>query len=434
MPRQKSTHVDSPAAVGRRLREARERAGLSQRQLSFEGCSPAYVSRIEGGERIPSLQLLRELGRRLGVTADYLATGAVDRPDADLRLDDAELALRLGEFERAQKLYEGALEATTDAGERARALEGLGKVALQHGFAERAVALLEDALALTGGDAAARPALAETLGRAYATMGELAPAIALFQRCLAHYEEAGDPIGVVRFSCLLGYALTDNGDFAEAERIVAHALTVGQGLADPYTRARLYWSRSRLLVEQGRSAQAERYAAHALDVLRATEDSYWIGLAHQLLAQVYLDGGRPAEAAALLADGRPLVEAAGTPFELAAYEVDEARALAALGDSAAAATLAVEASRKLAEGHSLPAGQSYLVLAGVFEDLGDVERARELYELGIELLERNPPNRYLVAGYRKLADVLERAGRADEALTVLKRALGVQERAGRSIT
>ena len=75
MPRRKSTHVDDPAAVGRRLREARERAGSSQRQLSFDGCSPAYISRIEAGERIPSLQLLREMGRRLGVSEDYLATG-----------------------------------------------------------------------------------------------------------------------------------------------------------------------------------------------------------------------------------------------------------------------------------------------------------------------------------------------------------------------
>ena len=76
MPKQKSQHVDDPVAVGRRLREAREAAGLSQRDLSFSGCSAAYISRIEAGTRIPSLQLLREMGRRLGVTEDYLATGA----------------------------------------------------------------------------------------------------------------------------------------------------------------------------------------------------------------------------------------------------------------------------------------------------------------------------------------------------------------------
>ena len=109
MPRQKSTHVDSPAAVGERLKDARERAGLSQRQLSFSGCSPAYISRIESGDRIPSLQLLRELGRRLDVSEDYLATGAVDRGVRGAELAQAEVALRLDELDAAEELFQQIL-------------------------------------------------------------------------------------------------------------------------------------------------------------------------------------------------------------------------------------------------------------------------------------------------------------------------------------
>src|SRR5947207_14005515 len=111
MPRQKSTHVDSPAAVGERLKVARERAGLSQRQLSFPGCSPAYISRIEAGDRIPSLQLLREMGKRLGVSEDYLATGA-ERADESAAMADAELALRLEARSVARALYATAMERT----------------------------------------------------------------------------------------------------------------------------------------------------------------------------------------------------------------------------------------------------------------------------------------------------------------------------------
>src|SRR5213083_3153924 len=94
MPRRKSTHFDNPVEVGRRLKEARERAGLSQRQLSFPGCSPAYISRIEAGDRIPSLQLLREMGRRLGVSEDYLATGS-ERHDQTSILVQPDITLRL---------------------------------------------------------------------------------------------------------------------------------------------------------------------------------------------------------------------------------------------------------------------------------------------------------------------------------------------------
>src|SRR3990170_7076372 len=212
MPRQKSTHVDSPAAVGRRLKEARERTGLSQRALSFSGCSPAYISRIEAGERIPSLQLLRELGRRLGVTEDYLATGAAASALSTTLLD-AEIALRLDDVESAQDLYEQALAQAADDRERIQALEGLGRVETRLGHPGEAIEILERALALAGGDPAERPSLAETLGRTYGTLGELAPAIALFERCVERYENDDDPVRYVRFACLLGYALTDNGDF-----------------------------------------------------------------------------------------------------------------------------------------------------------------------------------------------------------------------------
>jgi transcriptional regulator with XRE-family HTH domain len=75
MPRKKSTHIDDPVSVGIRVKEAREKVGLSQRQLAFPGCSSAYISRIEAGMRTPSLQVLQLLGQRLGVTGEYLATG-----------------------------------------------------------------------------------------------------------------------------------------------------------------------------------------------------------------------------------------------------------------------------------------------------------------------------------------------------------------------
>src|SRR6266446_3341041 len=135
MPKQKSTHVDDPTAVGKRLREARERAGYSQRDLAFTGCSAAYISRIEAGARIPSLQLLRELGRRLDVSADFLATGD-DLAPAELReraFVEAEVALRLSDREHAGGLYAEALATASGAHERGRALAGLGQLAYEEG-------------------------------------------------------------------------------------------------------------------------------------------------------------------------------------------------------------------------------------------------------------------------------------------------------------
>lgn len=75
LKRPRTPHYDDPVAVGARLHAARESAGISQRELAFPGCSAAYISRIERGERIPSLQVMRELARRVGVTEAELAYG-----------------------------------------------------------------------------------------------------------------------------------------------------------------------------------------------------------------------------------------------------------------------------------------------------------------------------------------------------------------------
>jgi transcriptional regulator with XRE-family HTH domain len=75
MPKRHWTYVDDPVALGARLKAAREHAGLSQRQLAFPGCTAAYISRLEAGARVPSLQMVNQLAARLDVSGQWLATG-----------------------------------------------------------------------------------------------------------------------------------------------------------------------------------------------------------------------------------------------------------------------------------------------------------------------------------------------------------------------
>lgn len=66
----------SAVAIGARLREARELAGLTQRQLADgTGYTAAYVSRIENGERLASWSCLRTLVARLPVSAIWIEQG-----------------------------------------------------------------------------------------------------------------------------------------------------------------------------------------------------------------------------------------------------------------------------------------------------------------------------------------------------------------------
>jgi transcriptional regulator with XRE-family HTH domain len=62
--------------IGRHLRTARRALQLTQQQLADEAnISPQYVSKIEGEEGEPSLEVLLALSKALGVSINYLLTG-----------------------------------------------------------------------------------------------------------------------------------------------------------------------------------------------------------------------------------------------------------------------------------------------------------------------------------------------------------------------
>jgi tetratricopeptide (TPR) repeat protein len=427
VPRRKSTHVDNPIAVGQRLREARERAGLSQRQLSFPGCSPAYISRIEAGDRIPSLQLLREMGRRLGVSEDYLATGAERGEDAR-GLMEGEIALRLDEREEARKLFESALENAVGAEERARALAGLGQLAFREGRPREAIARLEEARRVTPSDMAEHGSWTDTLGRSYSMIDNLEGAIAIFRQSFDVAEERGDAVEAIRFGVLLANGLIDSGEYTKAEELLERVVELAPNAGDPLIRARVYWSHSRLHALQKNSRIAARYARQALDLLELTEHTQYAARAHQLLAHIELDRERPGEALDLIHRGLDMLGEGGTPVEYALFRLEEARALLQLGERERAAAVALDSAGRLSDASPFEAGRGYTIVAEVFEQLGDTAKAKELYELAAELLQP-ASSRYLVEVYQKLAHLRESQGQKDEALEVLKKAVGVQAHA-----
>lgn len=74
--------------IGERIRARRKELGISQRGLSAKGMSSAYVSRIEAGDRRPSIRALRLIAGKLQTTTHWLETGE-DDPSVEL----AELVL-----------------------------------------------------------------------------------------------------------------------------------------------------------------------------------------------------------------------------------------------------------------------------------------------------------------------------------------------------
>lgn len=98
---------------GDRLRNARERLGMTQEELAAElGFGHSQLNKYENNKRDPTLESLVKLARRLNVSVDWLV-GLVDEPqqrltEADLSADQQRYItlLRSGDL---KKLIEMAL-------------------------------------------------------------------------------------------------------------------------------------------------------------------------------------------------------------------------------------------------------------------------------------------------------------------------------------
>jgi tetratricopeptide (TPR) repeat protein/DNA-binding XRE family transcriptional regulator len=424
VPRRPSTHVDDPVAVGQRLRRAREAAGLTQRDLSFEGCTAAYVSRIEAGARVPSLQILREFGKRLGVSADFLATGGPGGADLSSELLEAEVALRLGDGEQAARLYDAARRAASSPAAIARTQLGLGRVALHRGDVAGAIDLVERALESGAlGDADSGVA-GNALGRAYASQGRYHEAVAIFERYLEDARTRGDRFDQVRFGMLLATAYVDDGDDGRARATLGEILDLARQTVDPMLRASAYWSQSRVHLSQGDSDRAAEYANLALATLKASEQTLEAVRALLLLAFIENDRGNPDAALELVDEGEPIVTSAGETKDAAMFTIERARALSELGkvDEAVAFLLDIEA--RLTSAPPDDAARAYAAAADIFREQGDSARALELYELAVE--QAPVANRHVAAALTAMAEIYEERGEAEMALVLLKRALAAR--------
>jgi tetratricopeptide (TPR) repeat protein len=419
MPRSLTTHIDSPGELGLRLRSARETAGLSQRQLAFDGCTAAYISRLEAGARVPSLQMVNELAVRLGVSSQWLATG-IDASFAEpTDLLEAEVALRIGDVDEAERLYRARLQPGDPC--RAADIAGLGQIAFRAERFDEAIELLREALALNGGRALSDPSAVDSLGRAYARTGDRESAIAVFQSGVSEAHAAEAAVEELRFTILLANVLIDNGTHADAERLLAGVISLAGELQDPIASARVYWSQSRLHGTRGEAALAARYARRALDILERTENTAYVAMAHHLLAFAEIEAGNGEAALELLERGRKLLGSDMTDTEEVMFSIERARALVLMGDvheAARAGAVAFELLDVMPPGDR---GHAYVTLADVFVAVGDNERARALYGAGLDLLVEHGKPRVIEAG-RKYADLLEAEGDTAGALRVLRQA------------
>jgi transcriptional regulator with XRE-family HTH domain len=82
-------HAMRPGAIGEFIREQREQAQVSVRQLArLAGVSNPYLSQIERGLRKPSAEILQQIAKGLRISAEqlYVRAGFLDQAQADSQL------------------------------------------------------------------------------------------------------------------------------------------------------------------------------------------------------------------------------------------------------------------------------------------------------------------------------------------------------------
>lgn len=419
MPRLKGpSHVDDPHRVGRRLSEARRAKGLSQRALSFPGCTAAYISRIEAGERVPSYQLLVELARRLDVSASYLATGTEEQQLS--KLEYADLLLRWGDTEEAEAIFEAASRDDAQP-DRARGRRGLGLIAFSAGRLDEAVEHLAAAKSESGASWRLDPNGPEHYVRALAMSGRLEEAIAEAEGLVTETPEA-EQVAHERYVVLLANALIDTGSFARATELIGGALASPVAAADPLRMSQLLWSQSRLHTARGEHDLAAQYARRAIGVLEVTEFTAYTARARQVLAYIENEKGNAEAALAALEEGWHAMEESRDAYLSVIYRIERARALVQLSRLEEARELAAEVLATTAGLGPIDAARTYTTLAQVFANSGDTERALEVYEIAAREMEElgSPLARDVYVGW---ADLLDKIGRRDVAYDVLRRGL-----------
>ena len=428
-------HVDAAPAqesVGARIRRLRLERGLTQRELSEPGASYAYLSRIEAGHRAPSVKALRILARKLRVPVEYLETGdavpgAVSR---DLRLGDAELALRLqsGDAEIVDTFRTLLSEAHEESDDAAilRARIGLGLALAGKGEYREAATHLENATGSPAVTPQARPDVYATLGRCYASIGEPQRAVSLYEDCLAELSE-GDHAVRIRFTSYLSCALADRGDFEGAREVLADVAERVEEELDTTCRVHLYWSQARIASMEGETVAAMAYMRRALGLLEASEDTLELARAHLHCAEILLLEGQAEQASPHIDRADRLFELGAAHRDLGALRTQQAHRAVLLGDAERAIPLAREAVSYLAE-QVIDQGSALHILGLAQVGNGEAGAAIESFEKAVEQLEQGGEWREALAVYRAWARALQSLGREQDALDVMERATLVRVR------
>ena len=419
-----------PAVLGRRLRNARVAAGLTQTEAADGHASTAYISRIEAGQRRPDLKLLGHLADRLHTTVEELLVGITrdQRAELQLELDYAELSLSSGQAPEALRRAEAILAALPDNDSdlerptryvRAFALEATGDL-------DGAILAFEE---LTGD----RPFDLTwirgliALSRCYREAGDLGRAIDVGERATATIEEQGLS-GVneaMQLTLTVAAAYFERGDTGHAVRLCKQTITRAEELDSASARGAAYWNASVMSSRQGEVQEALAMARKAIALFEQDDDNRNLARLRTEMAHMQLRMDPPQAEEALKSlelAARELDWSSANPMDKADNQLVMARANLLLGHIEAAAEQAANSFGITRDQAPLSAAEALVLRGQIAASRGDTDEATASYKEAILILSGAGADRMAAELWFELGGLLQDVGEAAAALDAYRRA------------
>ncbi|HXI80686.1 MAG TPA: helix-turn-helix transcriptional regulator [Verrucomicrobiae bacterium] len=384
--------LDLARQVGARLKAARTRAGLTQRELAEPRYTKAYISALENGLIKPSMAALRFLARRLGtVPGEFLAD-----EDTHWRRIEAELRLASGDWQAAADRFQSILDDGPAGLERGMSMLGLAEAMHRLGRPLETITAATEAQALLEASNRHLEARRATywLAAGHHTADDPIRARALLEELLA--AQAGvdaDPDLRVRTLIALAAVATHAGDPTTAIGLLEEARALGVDL-DDRRRATLLHSLAYAHRLAGDLEIAIRTGIESLSLFRAIDARGEAAAIEGELAMTYLGLGNLGEAARHAATARSGLEAVGDTFRLPHIGDTEAQIALSRDDHERAATLAADAADEAHRvGNTRAELSALLTGARAARRRGDAATATTLLENATELAEQGPTSR-----------------------------------------
>jgi tetratricopeptide (TPR) repeat protein len=412
------------AELGRRIRDARLAAGLTQAQLAGDEVSIAFISRIEDGQRRADPELLDRMAKRANITLEELVLGisADERSELRFLVDQAEIELSMGSADAALQLAEKALDKLADRSDlsvrraaqrvQATALEGLGDL-------DGAITTLRELASDPAPDIAWLRSLI-ALSRCQRAHGDHDGAIAVGEEAYKTIESLGiaETTEAIQLRVTVAGAYFTRGDAAHAMRLLKRAISDAEKLDSPVARASAYWNASAIEAQRGSHRSALDLAKQAMDLFEQGGDARNLGRLRSFVADLQLGLDPPDIDGALAtleqADRELAWSPAGT-IDLAGQYLSRSDAHILLGDlDAARAALA-----RCAE---LDGGDTPAFSASMFMRKGQIaaaegrpDEARLLYQSAAQILTSIGADRSAAQTWFELGALLEQLGDAEGA-------------------